>query len=65
LRKATKRRFSPFIRKIFCEFAIMNQCDMIIGNDDGAINMAKALETSVYYFSPWIDKKVGLHLKTN
>ncbi|SFF40714.1 heptosyltransferase-2 [Flavobacterium xueshanense] len=38
--------------------AIMNHCDMIIGNDGGAINMAKALEKpSFIIFSPWIDKK--------
>ncbi len=38
--------------------AIMNECDLIIGNDGGAINMAKALEKpSFIIFSPWIDKK--------
>lgn len=38
--------------------AIMNQCDAIIGNDGGAINMAKALDKpSFIIFSPWIDKK--------
>lgn len=37
---------------------IMNQCDLIIGNDGGAINMAKALKKpSFVLFSPWIDKK--------
>lgn len=48
--------------------AIMNQCDIIIGNDGGAINMAKALEKpSFIIFSPWIEKKIwatledGLH----
>lgn len=55
--------------------AIMSQCDMIIGNDGGAINMAKALDKpSFIIFSPWIDKKgwatfedgvnnISLHLK--
>lgn len=39
--------------------AIMNQCDLIIGNDGGAINMAKALEKpSFIIFSPWIEKKI-------
>jgi ADP-heptose:LPS heptosyltransferase len=39
--------------------AIMNQCDYIIGNDGGAINMAKALnKPSFIIFSPWIEKKV-------
>lgn len=38
--------------------AIMNQCDIIIGNDGGAINMAKALQKpSFVIFSPWIDKR--------
>jgi ADP-heptose:LPS heptosyltransferase len=55
--------------------AVMNHCDMIIGNDGGAINMAKALNKPSYIiFSPWIDKKgwatfedgynhISLHLK--
>ncbi|WP_306352869.1 glycosyltransferase family 9 protein [Flavobacterium sp. '19STA2R22 D10 B1'] len=38
--------------------ALMNQCDLIIGNDGGAINMAKALgKPSYIIFSPWIEKK--------
>ena len=48
--------------------AITNNCDLIIGNDGGAINMAKALEKpSFIIFSPWIEKKIwatledGLH----
>lgn len=37
--------------------AIMNQCDFIIGNDGGAINMAKALnKPSFIIFSPHVDK---------
>jgi ADP-heptose:LPS heptosyltransferase len=39
--------------------AIMNQCDLIVGNDGGAVNMAKALEKpSFIIFSPWIEKKI-------
>lgn len=39
--------------------AIMNQCEYIIGNDGGAINMAKALNKPSYIiFSPWIEKNV-------
>ncbi|WP_317167570.1 glycosyltransferase [Flavobacterium lotistagni] len=39
--------------------AIMNQCDMIIGNDGGAINIAKSLQKPAFIiFSPWIEKKV-------
>ncbi len=38
--------------------ALMNRCEYIIGNDGGAINMAKALnKPSFIIFSPWIDKK--------
>ena len=38
---------------------IMNNCDLIIGNDGGAINIAKALEKpSFIIFSPWIEKKI-------
>lgn len=39
--------------------AIMNNCDVIFGNDGGAINMAKALsKPSFIIFSPWIEKKI-------
>jgi ADP-heptose:LPS heptosyltransferase len=39
--------------------AIMNRCDLIIGNDGGAINMAKAIQKpSFTVFSPWIEKKI-------
>jgi len=39
--------------------AIMNNCDMIVGNDGGAINMAKALgKASFIIFSPWIEQKI-------
>lgn len=38
---------------------IMHQCDAIVGNDGGAINMAKALnKPSFIIFSPWIEKKM-------
>jgi heptosyltransferase-2 len=44
--------------------AIMNNCDLIIGNDGGAINMAKALEkASFIIFSPWIEKKIWATLE--
>lgn len=39
--------------------AIMDHCDIIVGNDGGAINMAKALnKPSFIIFSPWIEKKI-------
>ncbi len=43
---------------------IMNNCDLIIGNDGGAINMAKALgKPSFIIFSPWIEKKIWATLE--
>jgi heptosyltransferase-2 len=43
---------------------VLNQCDLIIGNDGGAINMAKALEKpSFIIFSPWIEKKIWATLE--
>jgi ADP-heptose:LPS heptosyltransferase/glycosyltransferase involved in cell wall biosynthesis len=39
--------------------ALVNECDYIIGNDGGAINMAKALnKPSFIIFSPWIKKDI-------
>lgn len=39
--------------------AIANECDVIVGNDGGAINMSKAVGCkSFIIFSPWIDKEV-------
>ena len=44
--------------------ALMDQCDLIIGNDGGAINIAKALgKKSFIIFSPWIEKKVWATLE--
>lgn len=46
--------------------AIMNQCDMIIGNDGGAINIAKSLnKASFTIFSPWIEKKIWSTFEDN
>jgi ADP-heptose:LPS heptosyltransferase len=43
---------------------LMNNCNLIIGNDGGAINMAKALEKpSFIIFSPWIEKKIWATLE--
>lgn len=39
--------------------AIMNHCDLIIGNDGGAINMAKALNKPAFtIFSPFVEKNI-------
>jgi ADP-heptose:LPS heptosyltransferase len=44
--------------------ALMNNCDLIIGNDGGAINIAKALgKPSFIIFSPWIEKKIWATLE--
>jgi heptosyltransferase-2 len=59
-KEETKLRIYPTVLgKNIREFiAIMDSCDLIIGNDGGAINMAKALKKpSFIIFSPWIDKK--------
>ncbi len=46
--------------------AIMNECDFIIGNDSGSINMAKALgKPSFIIFSPWIQKKMWATFEDN
>ena len=58
---ATKKQiyFDVLGKNLRSFIAIMNQCDYIIGNDGGAINMAKALnKPSFIIFSPWIEKKV-------
>lgn len=55
-------------------FALTSQCNMIVGNEGGAINMAKAMGIpSFSIFSPWIsreawglfenEKNVSFHLK--
>lgn len=52
--------YFDFLAKDLREFiAVMNQCDLIIGNDGGAINIAKGLgKPSFIIFSPWIEKKI-------
>lgn len=37
--------------------AVLSQCDALIGNEGGAVNMAKALNIKTFtIFSPWINK---------
>jgi len=55
--------------------AVLSQCDALIGNEGGAVNMAKALNIPTFtIFSPWInkgswnmlndeDKHVAVHLQ--
>jgi len=38
--------------------AVLSQCDALVGNEGGAVNMAKALEIPTFaIFSPWIKKE--------
>lgn len=54
-----KIHFDVFGGSLRSFIGIMNECDMTIGNDGGAINMAKALnKPSFTIFSPWIEKKI-------
>ena len=71
--KSTQEKiyFNLFGGSLRSFIAIMNQCDLIIGNDGGAINMAKALnKPSFILFSPWIEQKIwatfedGIHHKS-
>ncbi|NNC69602.1 MAG: glycosyltransferase, partial [Flavobacteriaceae bacterium] len=52
--------FFDLIGKSLREYiALMNECDIIMGNDGGAINMAKALnKPSFIIFSPWIRQEM-------
>jgi len=51
--------FDVLGRNLRSFIALVNQCDYIIGNDGGAINMAKALNKPSYIiFSPWIEKSI-------
>jgi heptosyltransferase-2 len=43
---------------------ILNQCNVIVGNDGGATNMAKALGKPSLLSSPWIEKKIWATLET-
>jgi len=37
--------------------AVLSHCDILVGNEGGAVNMAKALNIPTFtVFSPWIDK---------
>lgn len=62
--------FAPGFRSFL---SILSHCDALLGNEGGAVNMAKALDVSTFsIFSPWVSKKawgifedeknVGIHL---
>ncbi|WP_038527722.1 glycosyltransferase family 9 protein [Formosa agariphila] len=67
--------FTVYGKSLRSFLGILSQCQAIIGNEGGAINMAKALNIKTFtIFSPWIDKEtwsifedkttnVSVHLK--
>jgi len=47
--------FAPDLRQFL---ALLSQCECLIGNEGGSINMAKALQVPTFsVFSPWISKR--------
>ena len=60
LANTKKKIYFDVLGKNLREFiSLVNQCDYIIGNDGGAINMAKAFnKPSFIIFSPWIEKNI-------
>ncbi len=55
----SKIYFDLFASDLRTFIAIMDKCDLIFGNDGGAINIAKALNKPTFViFSPWIEKKI-------
>lgn len=74
--KQTQQRiyFNVFGKSLRAFLAITSHCHALIGNEGGAINMAKALNIKTFaIYSPWIDKaswnlfedknNVSVHLK--
>ncbi|MBQ0735760.1 glycosyltransferase family 9 protein [Aquimarina celericrescens] len=50
--------FDVFAKSLRGFIAILSYCDALVGNEGGAINIAKALEVPTFtIFSPWIIKK--------
>lgn len=50
--------FDIFAKSLRGFLAILSHCDAIIGNEGGAINMAKAIDIPTFtIFSPWIHKQ--------
>ena len=57
----TKRQihFDVFGKSLRQFITILSQCDLLVGNEGGAVNMAKALDIPTFtVFSPWIKKEV-------
>ena len=50
-------KFEVFGKSLREFLALLNECDAIIGNEGGAINMAKALQVKTFaIYAPWISK---------
>lgn len=50
--------FNVYAKSLRGFIAILSHCDALIGNEGGAVNMAKALDIPTFtIFSPWIIKK--------
>jgi len=50
--------FDVFAKSLRGFIAILSHCNAIVGNEGGAVNIAKALDISTFtIFSPWIIKK--------
>lgn len=50
--------FEFYTKGLRAFLAVLSQCDALIGNEGGAVNMAKALDVpSFAVFSPWIRKE--------
>lgn len=49
--------FDFYTKSLRAFLAVLSQCDALIGNEGGAVNMAKALNIKTFtIFSPWINK---------
>ena len=61
LTESTKQKvyFDLFANDLRQFISVLNECDVIVGNDGGAINMAKALGKETFtIFSPKVEKKI-------
>ena len=58
--------FDVFAGNLRAFLAITFHCNVLIGNEGGAVNMAKALNVSTFaIFSPWIDKSTWSLFESN
>lgn len=66
IKNSTKNNISTFVPKSLNNFInICNHCDAVIGNEGGAIHIAKSLNKATFtIFSPMVDLK-GWHVDNN